>query len=273
MPPTDPFSRIDRLDDDLLDAVAARLEKRGENPAFVEMLVDYLDALGLDEAESVLDVGCGTGVAARAIAARADFSGRVTGIDLSPRLVAVGKRLAEEERVGDRVDLRAGDTRDLDFPDESFDAVVAHTLVSHVAEPRTVLAEAARVLKPGGGIGIFDGDYASLTFGQADSAKAKADDEALVEAVVTNPRVMREMPRILREVGLELETTFSFVLDEIGGADYWLSGIEVYERLMVQAGVKDADEAREWADGLRKDAERGVFFGASNFYAYVATKP
>ena len=75
-----------------------------------------------------------------------------------------------------------------------------------------------RVLKPGGLVGIFDGDYASLTFGHPDPTQAKVNDEAIIDAVVTNPRVMRDMPRLLRAAGLTLVRSFSYVLAEIGSA-------------------------------------------------------
>jgi hypothetical protein len=51
-------------------------------------------------------------------------------------------------------------------------------------------------------VGIFDGDYASITFGHEDPARGKAYDEAFIDAIVTSPRVMRQMPRLLREAGL-----------------------------------------------------------------------
>jgi ubiquinone/menaquinone biosynthesis C-methylase UbiE len=50
-------------------------------------------------------------------------------------------RLATEEGVGDRVEFRAGDTRSLDVPADTFDAVIAHTLVSHVDDPLAVIKE------------------------------------------------------------------------------------------------------------------------------------
>ena len=72
-----------------------------------------------------------------------------------------------------RVEFRPGDSRKLDLADGAFDAVVAHTLLSHVDDPLAVLKEAARLVRPGGTIGIFDGDYASMTFGHADPAREK----------------------------------------------------------------------------------------------------
>lgn len=194
----DPFGRTDELDDSTLAALAARFEARGRHPAFLRMLEEYLDALPIDEAASVLDVGCGTGVAARAIVRRAGFAGQVTGVDVSPYLVGAAQRLAREEGVADRIVFHVGDARRLHAADGTHDVVVAHTLLSHVDDPAAVVAEAARVLKVGGVFGVFDGDYASLTFGHPDPVKAQAYDEALIRSVVASPRVMRQLPRLLR---------------------------------------------------------------------------
>jgi SAM-dependent methyltransferase len=197
MKSSDPYAVTGSLDDSLLQVIVTRLETRGRHAAFEKMLMDYLDAMLIDTATIVLDMGCGTGVAARAIARRRDFSGRVLGIDLSPTLAQTAARLAADEGLRDRAEFRAGDSRRLDLGDGVFDAVVAHTLLSHVDDPLAVVREAARLVRPGGVIGIFDGDYASMTFGHADPAKGKVYDEAIISGVVTSPRVMRQMPRLL----------------------------------------------------------------------------
>jgi hypothetical protein len=77
-----------------------------------------------------------------------------------------------------------------------------------------------RVAKPGGMLGIFDGDYASLTFGSDDPAQGKVDDQAIIKALVTNPRVMRQMPQLLRETGLDLIASFGNVVADVGKADF-----------------------------------------------------
>lgn len=268
----DPYGRTDKLDGGLLDVLVTRLEARGKHPHFARMLTDYLDAMQIDGARTVLDLGCGTGVASRSIARRPEFAGDVTGIDLSPYLVAAAARLGEEEGLGSRLTFRAGDTRSLDLAPAGFDAVVAHTLVSHVDDPLAVLKEAARVVKPGGLVGVFDGDYASITFGHADPSRAKANDEAIINAVITSPRVMREMPRLLPAAGLTLVRAFSYVLAEIGTADFWLSAIASFRRLIPAAGTMTEGEANALADELLKASDDGVFFGASNYYGYVARR-
>jgi ubiquinone/menaquinone biosynthesis C-methylase UbiE len=268
----DVYRITDRLDDPTLEVLVTRLESRGKHQRFTAMMHEYFDAMNIDSARAVLDLGCGTGVAARAIARRKGFTGRITGIDVSPYLIAAAKRLAEGKGVAGAVEFRTGDSRTLNLPEASFDAVVAHTLVSHVQDPLTVLREIVRIVKPGGTVGIFDGDYASLTFGSDDPAKGKADDETIINAIVTNPRVMRQMPQLLREAGLELDASFSYVVADIGKADFWAPAIQSFLRLLPKAGAMTERGAQAWADDMLKRSDQGVFFGASNYYSYVARR-
>jgi len=269
----DPYHVTDQLDDTFLDVIVTRLETRGKHPFFQKVLTDYLDAMNIDAAETVLDMGSGTGVAARNIARRPNFAGKVTGIDLSPYLTQMAARFSAEEGLGERIDFRSGDTRSLALADRSFDAVVAHTLVTHVDNPLVVLKEAARVVRPGGMLAIFDGDYASMTFTLSDEEQTRRFDEAIINAVVTSPRAMRYMPRLLREAGLQMIRVFPYVMADVGSADYWLAGIESFRKLAPSSGALTEDEAQRWLDSLARDSEEGIFFGACNFYCYVARRP
>lgn len=146
-------------------------------------------------------------------------------------------------------------------------------MVSHLDGPFEILKEAFRVVKPGGLVGIFDGDYASMTFGQEDSEKAKELDELIVSAMVTSPQVMRQKPRIFQAVELEVVDCFPYVLAEVGEMDFWKPGIESLRMFLPKSGAMTEGEANKFADGLVKDSERGIFFGASNFYAYIGRRP
>jgi len=269
----DPYSITDKMDETTLDTIVKRLEARGKHPFFRKILGEYLDAMNIDNSKRVLDMGCGTGIATRAIASRPGFSGKVKGIDLSPYLASVAEQLASGEGLGEQVEFQAGDTRNLDISDAEYDTVIAHTLVSHVDNPVEILKEAIRVVKPGGMIGIFDGDYASLTFGHEDPKKAKELDEIIIKAMVTSPHAMRQMPRIFQSVGLEIVYCFPYILAEVGKMDFWGPGIESLRVLLPKSGAMTEAQANSLADGLVKDSERGVFFGASNFYAYIGRRP
>lgn len=272
MAAVDVYRITDQLDGDTLGVLEARLEARGRHPKFLHMMGEYLEGMGIDGAGTVLDVGCGTGVVARTVARRPAFKGHVTGIDLSPSLIHAAQRLARSEGLAAKVDFRAGDSQSLKLPDAAFDAVIAHTLISHVDDPQAVIEELARVVKPGGMIGIFDGDYASITFGTDDPARGRAMDEAIIAAIVTNPRVMREMPQRLRDANVDLVSSWSYVLAEVGAADFWKPGIQSFMKLLPKAGAATEDEAVAWAEEVLRRSDRGVFFGACNFYSYIARR-
>jgi ubiquinone/menaquinone biosynthesis C-methylase UbiE len=270
---SDVYGATDKLSDTILEVVATRLEARGKFQSFQKMMKEYLNAMNIDSAKTVLDLGCGTGVATRGIIHRTNFSGTITGIDLSSYLVEVAKQLSEEDVENGRIFFRTGDTRSLEIPDETFDAVVAHTLISHVDDPLAALKEATRIVKKGGMIGIFDGDYASLTFSHEDPIEGKKYDEAIIKALITNPWVMRQMPRFLRDAGLDIIKSFSYIIADYGKIDFWTPAIESFRKLIPHSGTMTDEQINTWADHRLKESEDSVFFGACNYYSYVAKRP
>jgi ubiquinone/menaquinone biosynthesis C-methylase UbiE len=268
----DAFEFINELNPPTVEALIQRLEFRGIDPTFVGFREAYLAQLALPPAAAILDLGCGTGIVARALAARGDAARRVVGLDQSPALIAAARRLAAAEGVGERIDFRVGDVHRLDVPDADFDAAIAHTLVSHVTDPLAVLREAARVVRPGGWVVIFDGDYASWTFSCGDEALGKAMEEALMAAVVSKPRVMRDLPRLLRQAGLRRVETLGFVYADVGRGGFFASSAEVFAPLVVSAGLLPAAEVDRWLAEQRRAMEDETFFAACNYYAYLATR-
>jgi ubiquinone/menaquinone biosynthesis C-methylase UbiE len=273
MPAMDVFSMTDKLENAVLDVVVERLETRGAHPRFVEMMDEYLDAMAIDSAGEVLDLGCGTGIVARAIARRPDFSGFVTGVDLSAYLAEAATRLSAEEGLADLVRFEAGDTQSLGFEDDAFDAIVAHTLLSHVPDPAAVLGEAARLVRPGGAVGVFDGDFSSLSFESENAEDAARDDARLIQSVSNQPRIMRRLPRLARDAGLSIERSFAYVLTEMGRADFWEPSLRSLGALLPKAGAMTQEEADAWVASQLRASEEGVFFGTSNYYGYVLRSP
>ena len=173
MPARDAMTYVNEMDDKVVQMFIERLEFRGKDSTFVRYRDAYIAKMGLSLTADVLEIGCGTGVVARAIAARPGFSGQVTGIDQSPAFIAAAHRFAADAGVGPRTAFQVGDVHAMDFRGAQFDAVIAHTVISHVLDPLAMLKDAARVVRPGGTIAVFDGDYASWTFGCPDHALAK----------------------------------------------------------------------------------------------------
>ncbi|MDX6749177.1 methyltransferase domain-containing protein [Geminicoccaceae bacterium 1502E] len=269
----DVYGRTDELDGPTLQAIARRLEARGAHPRYQRMIGDYLDRIDLDGVQQALDLGCGTGVAARTLARRRHFAGRVLGIDLSPALVERARALAGAELPEERVQFEAGDARALALPDASFDVIIAHTLLSHVADPLAVVREAARLVRPGGRIVLCDGDYASLSFVTEAEDGGEGTDRMLREALVTNPRVMRTVPRLLAGLDMPLECSFAYVVSDIGRADFFAAALDSFRVLLPRSGVLEEARAAAYVDALEAASARGVFFASSNFYTFIARRP
>jgi phosphatidylethanolamine/phosphatidyl-N-methylethanolamine N-methyltransferase len=100
----------------------------------------------------VLEVGVGTGLALPLYAPHL----QVVGVDYSHEMLDRARSRTRAEKLGHVVELRQMDARTLDFPDGAFDTVVAMYLVSVVPEPERVVAEMARVCKPGGQVLIVN---------------------------------------------------------------------------------------------------------------------
>ena len=105
--------------------------------------------VGIGAGEDVLDLACGTGnVAIRA----AQAGGRVVGVDLTPELFPAGRELADQ--AGVRIDWTEGDAEALPFGDDSFDVVLSTFGVMFAPRHDVAASELARVLRPGGRLGL-----------------------------------------------------------------------------------------------------------------------
>lgn len=273
MQPRDAMQFINDQDAATRTRFIDRLEFRGTDPIFSAYRDAYLELLDLRQAAAVLDLGCGTGVVGRAIAARQEFSGLLIGVDQSPDFIEAARHFAAEQGVGDPVEFRVGDAHDLDLPDAHFDAVVAHTLVSHVRDPLAVLTEAGRVVRPGGAVAVFDGDYASLTFACVEPRLGEAMERALQSIIMSAPRVMRELPRLLPQAGLHLTATQAHVYAEAGSSFFMINLAETYAPLAASTGLLSAADVDAWLTDQRHAVTDGTFFAACNYYAYVAHRP
>jgi SAM-dependent methyltransferase len=113
-----------------------------------------IDIAGIARGQRVLDVACGTGVAARTAADRVGSTGSLVGLDLNPAMLEVAARTRSD------IEWRQGDASDLPFPDQEFDAVLCQSAVFFFPDVDLAFSEMARVVRRGGSVAIQT--YAAL---------------------------------------------------------------------------------------------------------------
>jgi SAM-dependent methyltransferase len=269
----DIFRLAPSMDATVLETIAARLEFRGTDEGYARRSQAYLPRLPLPHARRILALGCGTGVEVRALRRLTRPDTAIIGVDHSPALIDAARRLTADEGLSDNVTYQVGDAHHVPYGDDEFDIVTLHTLISHVDDPPQVLREARRLVRPGGTVAIFDGDYASLTFAYPDHALAKTIEEKLISLIVANPRIMRDMPRLLRAAGLELVEADGALYANIGSSRFWVSATESYGVLLGRSGLLPRALVDDWRAFQARSVEDDTFFGASNYYTYLTRRP
>ena len=132
-----------------VSGAAAEVYERCFVPAiFGKWAPRLTEAAGVSAGDRVLDVGCGTGVLARAAADRVAVENQVTGVDINEGMLAVARRIRP------RIDWRQGDATKLPLPDETYDVVMIQFSLMYFPDRLSALSEMIRVLKPGGRLAI-----------------------------------------------------------------------------------------------------------------------
>ena len=154
-----------------MDASAPELYERYLVPAITSVWADdLLDRIGLERAESVLDVACGTGVVAR-LAEQRGHVGRLVGIDLNVAMLAIARQNSAS------IEWIEGSALDLPLDSNSFDVVVCQLGLQFFPDRPQALKEMARVLRRGGRAGLSV--YSAIERTPAEHAFVKALEKFL----------------------------------------------------------------------------------------------
>lgn len=252
-------------------------------------LVDYLDsthandqalagrqhllhALAPREGDHLLDVGCGIGHMTIALAHLVGNTGMVTGIDRSRTMIDEARR-----RLRLRGDLpiafRVEDAHWLSFADLSFDAALVVSTLVYVRQPRQVLSEIRRVLKPGGRIALLECDWHSLVV-KTGLPVIDRTTTALLRGSFRNGSIGHQLPALLEELGFQDIT--------VRGGTMRTYDLAVADRAWrIAASIRKADECGAWPagratlvlGGLAKADQEARFLGRLTGYAVVGRSP
>jgi len=233
------------------------------------------DKFRLGEGDRLLDVGCGTGTAAIALADSVGTTGSVRGLDMSTLMISEATR----RRAGrDNITFEVGDAVSLGFDDDSFDAYRSERTLQWLTDPEQAIAEAVRVVRPGGRVVVVDSDWGTLALDYPDHEMNRRY-HALAWPVPPNRWSGRRLLNQFRDAGLEhLDVAAETIV-----ATHWdpdeSPGVRGLPPFVRQAewlhllGFFSEDDATQWLRTLEAQARADHFFVAVTMFAVFGMKP
>ena len=255
-----------------VEEMARSLEARGRTPAQARLRRRFLKFVPVGSGARVLEVGCGTGVVVRDLAALVGRRGKVVGIDASRRLLDRARALCRETARRTPIALRVADAASLPFAADRFDAALAITVILHVADPLRVVREMARVTRPGGRVGVQDQDFGVVAVTHPDRALTERIMRGVAERVYAEPHSGRRLPGLLRAAGLVDVRLLTDVYQDTTLEPWTKTFLERRAERAVRFGIVDAPTAERWLDGFTDVVAADAFVLTLNYYGAVGAK-
>ncbi|WP_226576919.1 methyltransferase domain-containing protein [Acuticoccus sediminis] len=264
----DPFQNVSDAGQELIDIMVETLENRGADPQMVPVIDAYLDDLTVAPGARIVEIGAGTGPVSRRIADRFPDAS-VLGVEPSPELVAEA-----DKRVGGRANLAfaVGSGDRLAEVDGGIDIAVQHTVLSHVPDPAVLVAEAARVLKPGGRLVICDADFSKQSAGAFEDDPLQACFDLFRKTFVTDAFLAAKLPRLIADAGLTLDIFRVANRLTLTGPGV-LGPVRMATKYMLDNGMIGEPLAAALVGEYERRDRDGTLYALTPFVTAIATRP
>lgn len=265
----DPYSDLGNASPDIQKSISAAMEARSVDPAQIAMRRSYLADIRLPDGALAVELGSGTGHVTRDLIERVGAA-KAIGLERSPVMV---ERAREIHADVPGLSFEIGDAKSTGLASGTVDLVVMHTLLCHVPGPDGVVSEAFRILKPGGIVAVFDGDYDTSTVAIAADDPLQAPVKALVSSHVHDRWLTRRLRPLLAAGGFAPGNLQGHAYLAEGDAGYFMTVIDRGTAHMVAEGSLSEQAAENMRREARSRVEAGSFFGFMSYVSVLGRKP
>ncbi|WP_405497709.1 methyltransferase domain-containing protein [Nocardia sp. NBC_00511] len=251
------------------DATSARVESTYLTPDVVEQRQTIRKFLALSAGEVVLDVGSGPGFLVAEMAEAVGPAGAVHGLEPSAAMrTLAGWRVLSPDSAA--VHFIPGDATDLPFADNTFDVVTATQTYEYVEDVVTALAEAHRVLRPGGRLLVLDTDWDSVVWHSSDRDRMRRVLRAW-DGHLSDPHLPRRLAPLLHDTGFVVTDRRVVPLLNYGdNRDTYSAGLIEFVSDFVRGQLPDVEIDAWRADLLAMGTDYSF---SLNRYLFSAVKP
>lgn len=225
------------------------------------------EAMHLVSGASVLEVGCGTGDDAIALAQIVGPSGQVTAIDRSQTMLQ--EAIASTQPLALPIEFVLADAQQLPFADHTFDGARVDRTLQHIADPAVVIAEMARVVRPGGWIVAMEPDWGTFVVNSTQRAITRQLLNVWCDSFPSG-WVGRYLRQYLRQAGLtDIQVVpETLVITQFDLADQVFDLVQTAQAT-VEAGLVSSSEAQAWLSELQVFDRAQAFF--SSFTGFIVS--
>ena len=265
----DPYSDLGSASEDIQKSISAAMEARSVDEAQIAMRRNYLADIELPADALAVELGSGTGHVTRDLIEHVGAA-RAIGLEFAPIMV---DRAREIHADVPGLSFGVGDAKATGLETETADLVVLHTLLCHVPGPEDVISEAYRILKPGGIVAVFDGDYDTASVAISAEDPLQPVVAHLISVQVHDRWITRRLRPLLNSGGFVPGNLRGHAYLAEGEAAYFMTVVERGIDRMVADGLLDEKNAKPLRREARDRVDSGSFFGFMSYVSVLARKP
>jgi ubiquinone/menaquinone biosynthesis C-methylase UbiE len=251
--------------------MAAFLEERSRVPDAVALNRRLCQAVAARPGERLLEVGSGSGILCRMLTPSVQPAGFVAGLDISREMCAEARRYARAGQIHRGLVFHAGAAEALPYAAASFDGALAARTLLHVPDPKTVIHEMVRVVRPGGRIVAMDWDFETVTVDHPDTELTRRLLNWRNDRRGGNNWSGRQLWRRLKEAGLSYLAVEPWVVVAHDEAEGLTQSLWRAAQGALEGGAISRAEHEAWVMRLKERIEAGTFFASIVYFIVQGT--